>query len=119
MPSASAASVPGSSARCTWHFSAVRLRYGSIAISLRAAALRLLHAAPQVQVGDDRIGAPDEDQPGILELLEVGADRRADRRGVAALPAVAQIVRSSSEAPSLWKKRRSIEQYCSSPIVPA
>src|SRR6266568_4785030 len=31
--SASAASVPGSGARCSWHFSAVRLRYGSIAMS--------------------------------------------------------------------------------------
>jgi len=36
-----------------------------------------------------------------------------------ALPAVAQIVRSSSEAPSRWKKRRSIELYCTRPIVPA
>ena len=36
-----------------------------------------------------------------------------------ALPAVAQIVRSSSDAPSRWKKRRSIEPYCRSPIVPA
>ena len=51
--SASAASVPGSSAMCSWHFSAVRLRYGSIAISSRAAALRLLHAAPEVQVRRD------------------------------------------------------------------
>ena len=36
-----------------------------------------------------------------------------------ALPAVAQIVRSSSDAPRRWKKRRSIEPYCRSPIVPA
>ena len=36
-----------------------------------------------------------------------------------ALPAEAHIVRSSSEAPSRWKKRRSIDEPCSSPIVPA
>ncbi len=36
-----------------------------------------------------------------------------------ALPADAQIVRSSSDAPSRWKKRRSIDDDCSSPIVPA
>ena len=36
-----------------------------------------------------------------------------------ALPADEQIVRSSSDAPSLWKKRRSIDMYCSRPIVPA
>ena len=36
-----------------------------------------------------------------------------------ALPALEHSVRSSSEAPSLWKKRRSIELYCTMPIVPA
>ena len=36
-----------------------------------------------------------------------------------ALPAVAQIVRSSSDAPSRWKKRRSIEPYWISPMLPA
>ncbi len=36
-----------------------------------------------------------------------------------ALPAVAQIVRSSSDAPSRWKNRRSIDPYCKRPIVPA
>jgi hypothetical protein len=36
-----------------------------------------------------------------------------------ALPADAQIVRSSSDAPRRWKKRRSIDAYCKRPIVPA
>ena len=85
MPSASAASVPGSSARCTWHFSAVRLRYGSMAISFAPRRFACLHAGPQMQVRDDRVGAPDQDQPGMLELLEVGADRGADGRGIARL----------------------------------
>ena len=35
------------------------------------------------------------------------------------LPAVEQSVRSSCVAPSLWKNRRSIELYCTMPIVPA
>ena len=35
------------------------------------------------------------------------------------VPAVEQIVRSSSDAPSAWKKRRSIDEPCSRPIVPA
>ena len=52
---------------------------------LRAAALRLLHAAPQVQVGNDGIRTPDEDQSRVLELLEVGADRGADGCNVARL----------------------------------
>jgi hypothetical protein len=35
------------------------------------------------------------------------------------VPAIEQIVRSSLEAPSRWKKRRSIEFPCTMPIVPA
>src|SRR5262249_22946424 len=35
----------------------------------------------EMEVGDDRIAAPDEDQPAVLELLDVGAYRCADRRG--------------------------------------
>jgi hypothetical protein len=37
----------------------------------------------------------------------------------ASVPAVAQMVRSSSDAPTRWKKRRSMEPPCTSPIVPA
>src|SRR5205085_4278172 len=49
------------------------------------AALCFLDAAPQMQIGDDRIRAPDQNQLRVLELLEVGADRSADRRSVAFL----------------------------------
>ena len=35
------------------------------------------------------------------------------------LPALEHSVRSRSEAPRRWKKRRSIELYCTMPIVPA
>ena len=37
----------------------------------------------------------------------------------AADPAAEQMVRRSRLAPNRWKKRRSIEPYCSTPIVPA
>ena len=85
MPRASAASVPGISARCSWHFSAVWLRYGSIAISFaprRLASCTRLHRCrfettgfePQIRIS-----------LGVFELLEVGADRCADRRGIACL----------------------------------
>ena len=47
---------------------------------LGAAALRLLHARPQVQVGDDRVGAPEQDQLRLVEALRVHADRAAERR---------------------------------------
>ncbi len=51
----------------------------------RTASFGLLHAAPEVQVGNDRIRAPDQDQSGMLELLEIGADRCADGRRIASL----------------------------------
>jgi hypothetical protein len=35
------------------------------------------------------------------------------------LPALEHNVRSSSDAPSLLKKRRSIDMYCTMPMVPA
>ena len=37
----------------------------------------------------------------------------------ASAPADAQMVRSSCEAPSLWKKRRSMLSPCTMPMVPA
>ena len=45
----------------------------------RAAPLGLLRAHPEVQVGRDRVTAPDQDQFAILKLLDVGADARAQR----------------------------------------
>jgi hypothetical protein len=35
------------------------------------------------------------------------------------VPAIEQMVRSSFDAPSRWKNRRSIDDPCTSPIVPA
>ena len=47
---------------------------------LGAATLGLLHAGPQVQVGRDRVAAPDHDQLAVLELLDVHADGCAHGR---------------------------------------
>ncbi len=44
-----------------------------------AAPLGFLGPGPEVQVGSDGIAAPDQDQPGILELFQVGADGGAHR----------------------------------------
>ncbi|CKU02974.1 Uncharacterised protein [Mycobacterium tuberculosis] len=38
---------------------------------------------------------------------------------MASPPAMEQMVRSSRVAPSLWKKRRSIDSPCTRPMVPA
>jgi len=38
---------------------------------------------------------------------------------IPALPADEHSVRSRIDAPSRWKKRRSIELYCTMPMVPA
>ena len=78
IPSASAPSVPGSIAMCSWHFSAVRLRYGSIATSFAPRRLASCARDPEVQVRGDRIAAPDEDQTAVDVLLEIHAHRRAD-----------------------------------------
>ena len=51
----------------------------------RAPPLRLLRPRPEVQVRHDRVAAPDQDQATVLELLDVGADRRADGGGPARL----------------------------------
>ena len=45
---------------------------------LRAAALGLLRARPEVQVGRHCVAAPDDDQAAVLELLDVHAHGRAD-----------------------------------------
>ncbi len=72
---------------------------------LRAAALRFLRARPEMQIGDDRIAAPDEDQPALVEVLDVGAHRRADRRGPAGLAG--------------RRADRAIEQRCAEPVEEA
>ena len=52
---------------------------------LGAAALRLLDPAPQMQIGYDRVRAPDEYQSRVLELLHIDADGGADGRDIACL----------------------------------
>src|SRR5207249_11800907 len=47
---------------------------------LRAAALRLLHARPEVQVGNDRVRTPQQDQLRFVEALGIHADRAAEGR---------------------------------------
>jgi hypothetical protein len=49
----------------------------------RAAPLRFLRQAPEVQVGDDAVATPEDDQPRIDDVLGVEADAGADRRPVA------------------------------------
>ena len=91
---------------------------GSIATAARRGAW-LPARASRVQVGGDRVAAPDQDQPRLGEALDVHADRGTDDATQPALPAVAQIVRSRSDAPRRWKKRRSMEAYWSRPMLPA
>ncbi len=64
---------------------------------LGAVALGLLRATPQVQVRRDRIGAPEDDQACVLELLDVGAVARAER-GAQRLAARGRADRAVEEA---------------------
>ena len=118
-PSASAPSVPGIGAMCTWHFSAVALRYGSIATSF--APRRFASCARIQKCRFDAIALlPQITINRLLANCSTSMPTAAPIVAVQpALPADAQIVRSSSDAPRRWKKRRSIEPYCSRPIVPA
>jgi len=45
----------------------------------RPAALGLLGPAPEVQVGGHRVGAPEYEQPAVLDLLEVGSQPCTER----------------------------------------
>ena len=119
MPSASAASVPGSGAMWASHLSAVTDRYGSMATS-RAPRRRASCARVQ-KCRFEVIALHPQNRIRRLDTI-CSTSVPIDAPIVAvqpALPAVAQIVRSSSDAPSRWKKRRSIDEDCKSPIVPA
>ena len=54
-----------------------RVRSGSIATTCAPAFARLEHEAPLVEVRRERVGAPQQDQPRVLEVLGVHADRAA------------------------------------------
>jgi hypothetical protein len=68
---------------CWSHLSAVAVRQGSMAIRRAPRRFRLLRQAPEVQVGDDAVAAPEDDQPRIDDVFGVEADAAADRRPVA------------------------------------
>ena len=119
MPSASAASVPGSGAIWTSHLSAVSDRYGSMAT--RRAPRRRASCARVQKCRFEVIALQPQNRMSRLDAIcstsvPMAAPIVATQP---AFPAVAQMVRSSSDAPSRWKKRRSIELDWSSPIVPA
>lgn len=119
IPIASAASVPGRICTCQSDLVAVGLRYGSIvtivAPRFRASIIRLhrwlfVFAVfdPQLMIsrhfGTPIGSAPSRPAPFVTSYP--------------AIPAVAQIVRSSFDAPSAWKNRLSRLSACSFPIVP-
>ena len=47
---------------------------------LRPTPLGFLHSRPQVQVRDDRVCTPQDDQSRLVEALGIHADRAAERR---------------------------------------
>ena len=71
---------PGLICRCQSAASAVRVRIGSIDDELRAAALRFAHQRPVVQVGDDGVGAPQDDEAAVDDVFGIDARAGADRR---------------------------------------
>lgn len=92
---------------------------GVNAHQLGAIALGLLGIAPEVQVAADGVAAPDDDELrfGKNSTFMPTLPPRVCTK--ASAPADAQMVRSSCEAPSLWKKRRSMLSPCTMPMVPA
>ena len=81
---------------------------------------RLDDERPEVDVGAEDVRAPGDNQLGMRGTAR--APFRSGRRALSvmpAAPAAEQIVRSSREAPSRWKNRRSIPEPFSMPIVPA
>ena len=119
MPSASAASVPGRMGIHSSHCSAVRVRIGSMQMSgaprLRASRMNGQRCgfAVRVFVPQSRIrsasGTPSVSAPRFAPTV----------MRIPVAPASAQIVRASREAPMWWKSRRSIDDPCTSPMVPA
>ncbi len=106
---AKAASVPGMIGIHWWHFCAVWLRQGSMQI--RRAPRRF---ASWHRVQKCRLATTGLDPQITISFASTtfSGSMPTDAPRVSAMPAVPadeQIVRSRSEAPSLWKKRRSID----------
>ncbi len=119
MPSASAASVPGRIPIHSSHWAAVRVRIGSMAIT-RAPFSRAARTNGQRWGFDVSVLVPQSSTRSLSGTPSASAPMFAPtviRMPIA--PATAQIVRSSLDAPSRWKNRRSIDAPCSMPIVPA
>ena len=119
-PSASAASVPGRGARCSSQRLAVSRAQRVDRDDVRAGLLRGQHEAPLVEVRREQVGAPQQDQPRVLEVLGIhahGARRRwrAARRRAAAV----QIVVWRRDAPIAANSRGPMIQPWIMPSVPA
>jgi hypothetical protein len=105
MPSASAASVPGRMAMCSSHASAVRVRSGSMQIVVAPFAFAWRMNGQRcgfdvsVFVPQRMISFACADGLGSVPM------RDAVDAGPGGMPAAAQMVRSSSDAPMRWKKR--------------
>ena len=79
IPSASAASVPGRMPIHSSHCAAVRVRIGSIAMTVRAVLARLEHERPEVRVRRQRVRSPEQHEIALRNAFGVGADVGADR----------------------------------------
>ena len=117
-PSASAASLPGSGRRCQSATRAVRLRKGSTTISRaprRRASRMKRHRCGAVESGF-------QPQTTIVRACTHSSGSTSGEAPLVAIvpatPALAQIVRTSSEPPSAASSRLPITSPCTRPCVP-
>ena len=78
IPSASAPSVPGRIGIHSSHWSAVRVRSGSMPMMRAPRARASQHERPEMRVGRERVRSPQQHQIALRNSLGVGADVRAD-----------------------------------------
>ncbi len=119
IPSASAASVPGRIGIHSSHCCAVRVRMGSM--QMIVAPFSRARSTNGQRCGlDVRVFVPQSSTRSQSGIDSASAPMLAPTvMRMPAPPHDEQIVRSSFDAPSVWKKRRSIDSPCSLPIVPA
>ena len=104
---------------CSSHATAVRVRSGSMQIVVAPFAFALRTNGQRCGF-DVRVFVPQRRISFAWTMSSgSGAMRVPYVTLSASTPALAQIVRSSSDAPMRWKKRRSIDSPWMSPIVPA
>jgi hypothetical protein len=119
IPRANAASVPGRIGMCSSHAAAVRVRSGSMQIVVApfAFASRTNGQRWGLEVS---VFVPHSRISFAAPIVSASVPMRVPYVTFSAsLPALAQMVRSSSDAPMRWKKRRSIDSPWMRPIVPA